>query len=196
MSESAGFRPACACGVGDLGRSDLPQTRPGLAESVTRRASRPQGSAGISCGCRPYPCLQPRRRDGLPGLPGTLSPLRPPVPLHDEPRGVRRGTRFRRLVAPAHWRFLRRARRPERPGKTLCDRGGEVRKCLSSSRKGISITSMTWCSPSRAALSRSGCRPWSRHGGPSRTGPRTWSRWPSSTGTAIPSDRLWSGGPD
>ena len=30
---------------------------------------------------------------------------------------------------------------------------------------------------------------------PSPTGPLTWSRWPSSTVTASPSTRLWSGGP-
>ena len=66
----------------------------------------------------------PMRRTSRPAW--NSPPLRPPVPLHDEPRGVRRGLRDRRLVAPAPRRFLRGTRRSERGGETLRRRGGEA----------------------------------------------------------------------
>ena len=66
-------------------------------------------------------------RDGLQSLPGTVPPLRPPVPLHDEPRGVRRGLRGRGLVAPTARGLLGRTRRPaQRGGETLRHRGGDA----------------------------------------------------------------------
>ena len=126
MSEPSRFRPARSPGwviwaAQVLNRLDLAWRNRLRIEPRDLEVLR-----GLPAGAGRHPRLESRRRDGHEGLPGALAPMRTQVPVHDESRGVRRGLRQCRLVAPAPRRLLRGTRGPERGGETLRHRRGEA----------------------------------------------------------------------